>query len=668
MRGAGTIRPISSRWSAVTKPPEELAKLAIARGPEEQRFGICGEWRVVGQALACERASALPWHNARSLAEGGLKSARRLKPNGARFSRNRELCEGCGAGNPARSRPSGRLDPLESGGRPRGTARIGRPTTFAGIPALGKPCAIRLKPAPRRRCRFSRKVALRRSVNFASPSKVRPTGTFLCGRRLLFLVLLLVAAAGAATRPRYGGTLRVETRQSPPSPEAFGVPKGFLLGTWEAGKRVIFLADENAPGGRPFLDAVEIQMGRSLRDQSADLELGKADLVELGPNELRRQVNGRRVWTSSPTRLLALAFGPRVTDARVREALALSVNREAIYSVLLQRQGEISGALLPQWLTGYAFLFAAPFDVAKAGSLVAGMPAGGTHFLAGLGRFRQCRDRQSYSAQRTRRRPHGLAGAGFRQRRCPAGGGAHRLRRTRRTRWPAWRPRSAWPNHRRRRSGRTVRRRTRPDGGLPRDSAIPLARRLWRRPAGPRRAGHHAVGRVAFRQPVGGRAAMTFRTRLLLIFAVAVAAAVGMVELVVSSRARAVLRKHGSAPRVTPWWRNSITNSAAAARRSCGPWKASPLPARRAKSPSRPIRRTYSSEAETLASTNRLDLLELVAGEGTIVSSAQWPARFGYKDDWLPGEPDWHSHAGFSEARRTARTRSRWRWWPSARW
>src|ERR1700685_2584099 len=94
--------------------------------------------------------------------------------------------------------------------------------------------------------------------------------------------LLLLAAFGpAATRPHYGATLRVEIRESPPSPEVFGAPKGFVLTTWEAGRRAIFTADENAPGGRPFLDAVEIQMGRSLRDQSVDLELRKADIVEL---------------------------------------------------------------------------------------------------------------------------------------------------------------------------------------------------------------------------------------------------------------------------------------------------------------------------------------------------------------------------------------------------
>jgi hypothetical protein len=160
---------------------------------------------------------------------------------------------------------------------------------------------------------------------------------------------------------------------SPPSPEAFGVPRGFVLTSWEAGRRAVFAADENAPGGRPFLDTVEIQMGRSLRDQSVDLELGKTDIVELSLTELRRQAAGRRPWSSSPVRLMALLFGPRIADVRVREALALAVDRNAIHSVLLQKQGEISGALLPQWITGYAFVFSTAADVPKAQALVAGL-------------------------------------------------------------------------------------------------------------------------------------------------------------------------------------------------------------------------------------------------------------------------------------------------------
>lgn len=44
----------------------------------------------------------------------------------------------------------------------------------------------------------------------------------------------------------------------------------------------------------------------------------------------------------------------------------------------------------------------------------------------------------------------------------------------------------------------------------------------------------------------------------------------------------------------------------------------------------------YVQEAEPLASAHQLDFLELVAQDGTIISSAQWPARFGYKEDWVP--------------------------------
>jgi hypothetical protein len=137
----------------------------------------------------------------------------------------------------------------------------------------------------------------------------------------------------------------------------------------------VFEASETAVGGRPFLDRVEVELARPLREQAIDLELGKTDVVELGPNELRRPAAGRKVWSSAPVRVLALVFGPRVEDARVREALSLAVDRGAIHRVLLQQQGEISGALLPQWLTGYAFLFPATADIARARALLSGVPA-----------------------------------------------------------------------------------------------------------------------------------------------------------------------------------------------------------------------------------------------------------------------------------------------------
>ena len=138
---------------------------------------------------------------------------------------------------------------------------------------------------------------------------------------------------------------------------------------------------------------------------------------------------------------------------------------------------------------------------------------------------------------------------------------------------------------------------------------------------------------------------MTFRTRLLLIFAVAVAAAVGMVELIVSNRAREafesmearrvnaiVAQFHKEFERKGKEIVGTVQGIAESA--TAGEIAISPDPGQ------------YSSEAGTLA-TNRLDLLELVAGDGAIVSSAQWPARFGYKEEWLLSEPDWQSRPAF---------------------
>jgi len=186
------------------------------------------------------------------------------------------------------------------------------------------------------------------------------------------LALLLALCALAATRPHYGGTLRVEVRESVETADPPPAPAGFSIAQWEAGHRAVYTADENAPGGRPFLDGIEILMGRPLREQSIDLELGRADLVQLGPNELRRP-GVRKTWSSRPIRVVALVFAARVQEA-AREALALAVDRAAIHNVLLQRQGEISGALVPHWLSGYAFLFPAAADIARARWLVSQLP------------------------------------------------------------------------------------------------------------------------------------------------------------------------------------------------------------------------------------------------------------------------------------------------------
>jgi ABC-type transport system substrate-binding protein len=215
-----------------------------------------------------------------------------------------------------------------------------------------------LTPSPSPACtKAAARLALYGAARFALP-----------------ILLLLTLPLSSETRPHYGGTLRVEILEAYETPEAFPVPAGFTLTTFEPSRRAILSADENAPAGRPFLDSIEIHMGRPLRDQSADLELGKTDLIQLGANELRRLASGRRVWTSPPVRFMALVFGPRVDDPRVREAIALAVDRAAIHTVLLQRQGDLAGGFLPQWLSGYAFLFNTAPDLARARSLLTALP------------------------------------------------------------------------------------------------------------------------------------------------------------------------------------------------------------------------------------------------------------------------------------------------------
>ena len=54
----------------------------------------------------------------------------------------------------------------------------------------------------------------------------------------------------------------------------------FHIADWLPGKKLSLAAEENCWRGRPFLDDIEIEMGKSFRDQMTALELGKADLVE----------------------------------------------------------------------------------------------------------------------------------------------------------------------------------------------------------------------------------------------------------------------------------------------------------------------------------------------------------------------------------------------------
>ncbi len=55
----------------------------------------------------------------------------------------------------------------------------------------------------------------------------------------------------------------------------------------------------------------------------------------------------------------------------------------------------------------------------------------------------------------------------------------------------------------------------------------------------------------------------------------------------------------------------------------------------------------YYNDARGIAQSQQLDFLDIVADNGTLISSAEWPARFGYKNDWVTAEKDWNSQGAF---------------------
>ena len=147
----------------------------------------------------------------------------------------------------------------------------------------------------------------------------------------------------------------------------------FVVSQWNAGKKLVVMAREDHWGGRPFLDSVEVVMGKDPRDQMMAFDMGEEQVVEVAPEQARHAATeSRRIQLSGQSELLALVFAraPQSDqDSKLRQALSLSIDRDLIDSVVLQDTGEATGALLPNWMTGYAFVFPSKQDLSRAQQL-----------------------------------------------------------------------------------------------------------------------------------------------------------------------------------------------------------------------------------------------------------------------------------------------------------
>jgi len=151
----------------------------------------------------------------------------------------------------------------------------------------------------------------------------------------------------------------------------------FVVSQWDPGKKMVMAARDDYWGARPFVDSVEIEMGKNFREQTVSYELGQSQVIEIPAGQVYRANETRQLHASEPIELVALLFSRDVQSpeqAKLRQALALSIDRDLLNRVVLQGGGKAAGGMLPDWLSGYAFLYPVDADLTRAQQLRAEVP------------------------------------------------------------------------------------------------------------------------------------------------------------------------------------------------------------------------------------------------------------------------------------------------------
>jgi two-component system nitrogen regulation sensor histidine kinase NtrY len=145
---------------------------------------------------------------------------------------------------------------------------------------------------------------------------------------------------------------------------------------------------------------------------------------------------------------------------------------------------------------------------------------------------------------------------------------------------------------------------------------------------------------------------MSLRTRLVLLFTISIGVCVGLVTWIATLRMRAAFEatdaQHTAA--LVAQFRQEFQRQGEEVTSKLDSIASRDSTVRVALEAARPLPdfSTFVDEARSVAEPQHLDFLEFVAQDGTIISSAQWPARFGYKEEWLTRSPaDWGGEGAF---------------------
>jgi signal transduction histidine kinase len=132
---------------------------------------------------------------------------------------------------------------------------------------------------------------------------------------------------------------------------------------------------------------------------------------------------------------------------------------------------------------------------------------------------------------------------------------------------------------------------------------------------------------------------LSFRARLLIVFVLTVVLSVGLVGWAVSATTRRAFEEFDTqrTDALVAQFRSEFTRRGEEVTRRVAGMADAEATWRMALELSRANadHSLYINDARGLSQTQQLDFVEIVAHDGTIVSSAHWPGRFGYKNEWV---------------------------------